>query len=147
MSLRAQGLSYRAIADAWEKQTGKTVSKTTVQNDIARELQSLSEQTRSEAKHYRDIELIRLDMAMSAIAKKVSSGDVAAVNAWVKISESRRKLLGLDAPVQLQVQQGLESELNGLIEFLQGTVSQAAYSEFMDAVETFQSRLSAADAN
>ena len=79
--LRIQGLSYRAIADAWQKQTGKKISKSTVQNDIAAELQKLAEQTRSESEYYREIELTRLDMAMSAIARQVSQGDVQAVNA------------------------------------------------------------------
>lgn len=147
VSLRTQGLSYRAIADTWEKQTGSKISKTTVQSDIAGELRSLAEQTRNEAEHYRDIELMRLDMAMSAIAQKVSQGHVGAGSLWVKISESRRKLLGLDAPVQLQIQQGLDSELEGFLDFLENRVSTEAYSELMAAIALFQGQIAAAATN
>lgn len=134
VSLRTQGLSYRAIADAWERQTGKKISKSTVQNDIAGELKSLAEQTRGEVEHYRDIELIRLDMAMSAIAKKVSSGDIAAGQLWVKISESRRKLLGLDAPIQLQVQQMLEARQDEFIDLLEHTLDTETFDKVAAAV-------------
>lgn len=137
VSLRTQGLSYRAIADAWEKQTGNKISKSTVQNDLKAELQSLAEQTRTEFRHYRDLELMRLDMVMRSTAKQVSQGDIAAVNAWLKISESRCKLLGLYEPVKLRIQEGLEFEITTLLNFLESSVSHEAYSEFMEAVSTF----------
>ncbi len=147
MSLRTQGLSIRAIADAWLMQTGNKISKSTVQNDIAAELRTLAEQTRGEAEYYRELELARLDMAMSAIAKKVSQGHIAAVGQWIRISESRCKLLGLNEPVQLRIQQGLESELNSLLEFLEGSVSREAYAEFMAAVSVLQDHSAAAHTN
>ena len=147
VSLRTQGLPYRAIAETWEKETGQKISKSTVQNDIVSELKKLTEQTTAEMEYYRALELTRLNLAMSAICLKVSQGHVGAVAQWVKISESRRKLLGLDAPIQIQVQKAVESELNALLDFLKNNISSEAYSEFMDAASLFQERSSVAATN
>jgi hypothetical protein len=47
------------------------------------------------------MELERLDMAQQALAAHLETGDPQIVNSWVKVSESRRKLLGLDAPTKI----------------------------------------------
>ena len=147
VSLRTQGLSYRAIAEAWQKQTGKKISQTTVQTDIVAELQKIAEQTRWEAKHYQQLELTRLDMAMSAIAKQVAAGEVNAVNAWVKISESRRKLLGLDAPVQLQVQQQLATQQDQFINMLEAALDAETFAKVTAAAVAIAEASAAAETN
>lgn len=48
----------------------------------------------------RQIEIERLDMALLAIAQQVKAGNLGAIDRWVKISESRRRLMGLDAPTK-----------------------------------------------
>lgn len=48
------------------------------------------------------IEIERLDAALLAIWPGVIQGDVAKIGLMLKISESRRKLLGLDAPTRLE---------------------------------------------
>jgi hypothetical protein len=147
VSLRTQGLSYRAIADAWQKQTGKKISQTTVQTDIVAELKKIAEQTRGEAEHYQQIELTRLDMAMSAIAKKVAGGDVMAVSVWVRISESRRKLLGLDAPVQLQVQQQLATQQDQFINMLEAALDAETFAKVTAAAVAIAEASAAAETN
>lgn len=147
VSMRTQGLSYRAIADAWEKQTGGKISYKTVHNDIVKELKAIAEQTKGEAEHYRQIELTRLDMAMSAISKLVASGDVNAVNAWVKISESRRKLLGLDAPVQLQVQQQLETQQDQFFNMLESVLDAETFAKVAAAAVAIAEASAAAETN
>ena len=50
-----------------------------------------------------------MDAAQFALFQHLEAGEPAVINAWVKVSESRRKLLGLDAPAQIQVAGGLSA--------------------------------------
>jgi hypothetical protein len=45
----------------------------------------------------RALELQRLETALHALMSKVRQGDLAAIDRWLKLCESRRKLLGLNA--------------------------------------------------
>jgi len=45
----------------------------------------------------RALELQRLETALHALVSKVHEGDLAAIDRWLKLCESRRKLLGLNA--------------------------------------------------
>lgn len=146
LNLRIQGLSYRAIADQLAKE-GIKLSHMSVKNHVNAALDEVKTQTAEEAQHYIQLELERLNIAQAAAMKGMMTGDPQAVNAFVKVCESRRKLLGLDAPVQLQIQQGLQSELTGLLEFLQNAVSPEAYAEFMGAVSDLEARSAAATRN
>jgi hypothetical protein len=92
LDLRKAGKSYRAIAQT----LGCDVA--TAHRDVQQALAALAELERQTAEEYRALELARLDMAMEAIATKVAKGNLDAVHAWVRLSESRRKLLGLDKP-------------------------------------------------
>jgi hypothetical protein len=47
------------------------------------------------------MELARLDRAQQALATMIDSGEPAVIGLWIKLSESRRKLLGLDAPTKI----------------------------------------------
>jgi hypothetical protein len=53
------------------------------------------------AEEARTYELARLDALAEAIAPKVKAGDIKAVHTAIRIGESRRRLLGLDAPVKI----------------------------------------------
>lgn len=52
------------------------------------------------ADKYRSMELQRLEHATAALAPKVKKGNLLAIDRWVRLSESRRKLLGVDAPTK-----------------------------------------------
>ena len=95
LELRKSGASYRLIG----AQLG--VSEKTAHQDVRQALASLAELEQSTADEYRAMELMRLDMAALGIAQKLRYGYPAVIGAWVKISESRRKLLGLDAPTKI----------------------------------------------
>jgi hypothetical protein len=92
---RKSGLSYRAIGEKLG------VSEKTAYEDVQTALAHLAELEQASAEEYRTLELMRLDMALLALAPKMKLGDPQVVNAWVKVSESRRKLLGLDAPTKI----------------------------------------------
>jgi hypothetical protein len=146
LDMRIQGMSYRAIADQLAKE-GIKASYATVANDLVESLKLTQERTAKEAQYYIQLEIERLNVAQAAAMKSMVTGDPQAINAFVKVCESRRKLLGLDAPVQLQIQQGLQSELTSLLEFLQNAVSPEAYAEFMGAVSDLEARSAAATTN
>ncbi len=89
--LRKAGASYRDIA----RKVG--VSGKTAYEDVQAVLRDLMEQQRESAAEYVTMELERLDMAQLALYQHLDSGDPQIISSWVKVSESRRKLLGIDA--------------------------------------------------
>lgn len=94
LELRKRGASFRVIGD----QLG--VSGKTAHQDYKAAMAELAELEHDTAEEYRTMELARLDMALIALAPKLRNGNVEAINAWIRASESRRKLLGLDAPAK-----------------------------------------------
>lgn len=95
LELRKQAQSYRAIGDQLN------VSAKTAHQDVQTALAELAELEHASAAEYRTLEEARLDAAAEAIWPKVAKGDLDAVHAWVRISESRRRLRGLDAPQKI----------------------------------------------
>jgi hypothetical protein len=111
--LRKAGASYRAIGDRLG------ISEAQAHRDVQAALRALAELELSSAAEYRALELERLDgllLEASRILRTehpyVSGGKVlrgltddgpklAAIDRLLRISESRRKLLGLDAPQKI----------------------------------------------
>lgn len=131
VQLRQKGLSYRRIAERLG------CSKSVVAKDIKREIQELKSLTRAEVEELRQLELERLDTAQQFVSNELNNGNdvLAAVDRWLKISERRSKLLGLDAPIQVQVQQQVESTLDEFIQFLEANISTQAFDEVMAALQ------------
>ena len=95
IKLRLEGNSLRAIAQTLG------VALSTVHGDLTAMLQGLKDAQKLCAEEYLTLELERLDMATQAIAQRVQEGHLGAIDRWLKISERRAKLLGLDkAPQQ-----------------------------------------------
>lgn len=91
LSLRRDGLSLSAIA------ARLNVSKRTAGRDLRLCLAELSKQQQDNAAALVALETERLDVALSAIAERVRKGELAAIDRWIRLCESRRRLLGLDA--------------------------------------------------
>ena len=72
---------------------------------VMQELKALSEQ---EADSYRAYELTRLDNLFKSLQAKIEEGDVNAVNAAVRVIERRCKMLGIDAPQEIKIDDGGE---------------------------------------
>ena len=51
---------------------------------------------------------------MLALAAKVRDGNLAAIDRWLRLSESRRRLFGLDAPKELHLVDEEDDELHRL---------------------------------
>ena len=107
LDLRKVGCSYRQIGTALK------VSHEQARQDVMEALAALNALSLASADELRALEIERLDMAAYAIQAAVRLGDVKAINAWVRLSESRRKLLGLDAPTRIVDETGklTDSEL------------------------------------
>lgn len=96
LELRLRGRNYNQIADELKIGVG------TAYRDVAAELDELRSTTTERAEAVRDMELKRLDMAIAGLESRLEEGDPQVVAAWIKVSESRRKLLGLDAPQKIE---------------------------------------------
>lgn len=92
LELRKARASYRAIGKALN------VSGVQAYRYVQSALAEIAAKTSENAEQLRNLELESLDMAAVAIAKQVKNGEIAAIAEWRRLSESRRKLLGLDAP-------------------------------------------------
>lgn len=95
--LRVSGMSYRQIAKAMD------CKEATAWRYVSHVLDEVKVRTHAEAEHYRTVEVERLDMALRALADQVRRGNLAAIREWRRTCESRRKLLGLDAPTEVAV--------------------------------------------
>lgn len=93
--LRVAGLSLRAIA------ARLNISHTQARRDVEgafREWQSIELADRATLVA---LESERLDLARLSLAPRVAKGDLGAVDRWIRISESYRRLHGLDAPMKI----------------------------------------------
>jgi hypothetical protein len=105
ISLRLAGLSYQRIGDA----IGITPSgaKRCVDRVLARIVKSTNET----AEQVKQEELLRLDEMQFALYPLAKRGDIKATETILKIQQRRAKLLGLDAPEKLQVEDNLKIKI------------------------------------
>jgi hypothetical protein len=93
LQLRLDGLSFRAIAEV----TG--IPLATVHERITA---AITADVSPKADELRVLECARLDAYLARLQPKIVEGDDRAINTAVRISESRRKLLGLDMPTRIE---------------------------------------------
>jgi len=86
---RKAGMSVRKIA----KMFG--VSATTIAKDIQVTLAEVSKKTVENARELQSLNSERLEMAMMAIAERVTKGDLQAIAEWNKLIKTHSDLLGL----------------------------------------------------
>jgi predicted transcriptional regulator len=106
--LRSKGLSYQAIADEMGY-----ASKSGAWEAVQRALKAIVEEP---AENLRQLERERLDRMYEAASAALEANphSLAAITTLLKISESRRKLEGLDAPAKVNVSGGLKVEIVGV---------------------------------
>lgn len=113
LNLRAAGHNYRVIADTLG------VSVKTAYMDVQDGMRYLSAYERVIAEDHRAMDLTRLDLMLSYLWSKVELGDTFAMQTALQVMARRSKLLGLDAPVEidLNVRRPLkEASLTELVE-------------------------------
>lgn len=95
LEYRKMGMSYRAIG------AKLGVSSTQAYKDVQYILKQVRAAATETAEELRQIEVERLDAALMALAPRVAKGELGAIDRWVRISESRRVLLGIDMPTKI----------------------------------------------
>ncbi len=128
LELRKCGGSFRFIAEQ------QNISLGQVHKYVSDALSEISQLTANDAEQLRELELQRLDTATLAIAKLVRQGHLGAVDRWLRISERRSKLLGLDAPIQQQVKLETEKQLTQTLDVLQKRMNPDAFEQLITAL-------------
>ena len=98
LELRKKGVRYEQIA----QQLGYS-NRGSAHKAVMKELELLAKVCREEAAQVRDLELQRLDDLFLAAWKAIADGSESAIDRALRVSESRRKLMGLDAAQKVDV--------------------------------------------
>jgi hypothetical protein len=98
LELRKKGVRYEQIA----QQLGYT-NRGNAHKAVMKELNLLAKECLEEASKVRDLELQRLDDLFLAAWKAIADGSESAIDRALRVSESRRKLMGLDAAQKVDV--------------------------------------------
>ena len=108
LEYRAMGLTYQQIADKpYPTGPGGTMYGGDRHNCRRAIVAAYEETIREPADEVRQMEIQRLDMMLTGLASKgLFKGDVAAVKAGILLSARRAKLLGLDAPTEINQRGG-----------------------------------------
>ncbi|HEY9909220.1 MAG TPA: hypothetical protein V6D18_16625 [Thermosynechococcaceae cyanobacterium] len=142
--LRKSGATYRVIAAKLAGEYGTKYSWQAAYQDIETVLRQIREETRLGAEELVRLELERYDSYLLALAPKLQQGDTSAISEAIKISDRRSKLLGLDAPIQVKIQQGIESglelELEQFLDSLRMALDRDVFVQVLTAVGTLQTR-------
>jgi hypothetical protein len=87
---RKMGLSFQHIGEILK------ISRQQASKDVAYMLKPLARSIHDNLDGVRILESERLDMAVWAIRNQVKEGQLPYIDRWLKLSESRRKLLGME---------------------------------------------------
>ena len=98
LELRKKGVRYEQIA----QQLGYS-NRGSAYKAVMKELELLAKECLEEASKVRDLELQRLDDLFLAAWKAIADGSESAIDRALRVSESRRKLMGLDAAQKVDV--------------------------------------------
>lgn len=147
MGLRKEGLSYRSIAASLSKEFGEKYSHVAAFKDVDACLVDLIEYTRHDTEAYRQMELERLDELLKNLQEGIKSGDTKSIDSAIKVSDRRCKLLGLDAPIAVKIEEGIEFELRQFLEQLGTVLDHGTFQEVLRAYDSIQSRAGAAEDN
>jgi DNA-binding CsgD family transcriptional regulator len=90
VEMRKAGVPLQKIA----KHLGCATS--TVHSDLAHVISEIETQTKETTEQLITLEHLRLEIAVQVLYPKVIAGDLRAIDAWIKVSETTRKLLCLD---------------------------------------------------
>lgn len=154
-NLRCSGATLREVVEVMRRAVNKETeeplypkySLSQAHRDVQAVLNELRDTRLEMAEEYVDLELAALNMASKAIAKKVQSGDLFAIDRWVKIIETRMRLLGLDAPVKLQVNQSVDRELEQFLDSMERALPPDTFNQVLNALTLAGDRAEKAQAN
>jgi hypothetical protein len=136
LELRRAGDTYESIAQAISKELKlKNYSRSRAFEDVRFALEELNREFSLEAQELRRLETEKIDRLESALWPLALVGNVKAADALKGLMDRRARLLGLDAPIQLLVDQAVNQELAQAVDRLQGLMSPSAYGEFLRGLQ------------
>jgi hypothetical protein len=94
------------------------------------------EYPREDAEALRDMEADRLDQAQQALWEAVQRGEVRPTEVWIKLSERRSKLLGMDKPDKRELTVLSEDAVDHSIRMLKEELERTARDAGVDVPET-----------
>lgn len=103
--LYKSGESYRQIQATLLREHDIKISHVTVSVDIQRIADDLNAKSLKLAARHRTVQLERLRVATLAIWDDVLNGVVEAIHVMIRLMEREAKLLGLDAPARIDIEQ------------------------------------------
>lgn len=106
VTLRIAGMTYVQIAVECDYSDPAVARRAVVQ--------ALESVMVEQVEHYRALEASRYDRLTAAVWPQALRGDTKSVMTALAISARRCKLLGLDAPVVLEIHDGIDTELKAL---------------------------------
>lgn len=109
LTLRKKGMSHRDIAAALieahaEEVPPFTITYKTVGNYLRAALTELVKQRMASTDQLVELELQTLNWLHESQSGAVDAGDSTAASTVLRVSESRRRLLGLDSPAKVEVE-------------------------------------------
>lgn len=104
LEMRRNGFSYRKIGERLH------IDHSMAFKDVQNALAALTKERNKEAEYVRELELQRLDMLLEGLSRLAEIGNPIAVDKFLRVCESRRKLLGLDAPTKVIIEGGVPVE-------------------------------------
>lgn len=113
LSLRQAGLTFEQIGDRLG------ISSIAANALITRALELHPAQN---VDQFRALENARLDRAQAAIWAQVLEGDLKAVDTYLRISQARRRMNGLDAPMEVSLAISVRQEMESALAKLEETV-------------------------
>lgn len=132
VNLRKSGATLAAIAKVISQEfDAPKYDAKSAHRDVMESLKLINQSYRMSADEYRQLELERLDEYLFRLQVKLRMGDHQATALALKIGERRAKLMGLEAPIQIQVDEAVNTELTLAIDLLQAKMSPSAYSELL----------------
>ena len=152
VALRKTGATFRAIAAhiaetyKLEKYSGQAAYY-----DVKEALAESRERMHLDSAELIQLELQRYDDYLLRLLPQIQKCNIRAIEAALKISKQRRDLLGLDAPIQIQVEEklteALNIELNAFLETLQPVLAPDVFKQVLTAVATLSDRAGVANQN
>lgn len=147
VGLRKSGATFAQISAALSKEYGLKYGRDHAFKDVDAALNDLVENTRHESESYRQLELERLDDLLRNLQEGIRAGDTRSIDSAIKVSDRRCKLLGLDAPVAVKIEEGIEFELREFLTQLGTVLDGETFRKVLTAYDSIHARAGEAERN
>jgi hypothetical protein len=138
LELRRSGATYEQVARSIAQEFSlPKYNRSRAFEDIDFALAELNREFTLDTEGLRRLELEKLDQLELGIWKSAIGGNSQSIKAFVLLMDRRAKLCGLDGPVKLLIEQGLDKELTTLLDILEAGLPIETYKQVLALIATF----------